>query len=148
MSVSPERTKWRDQALSERHREWGFNCPSVDLDFLMVEYNLGVPVAIVEYKAHGALTPDLRHPTYRALRALADGFSPDPLPFLIAFYWRETWAFRVTPVNDKARTVYRDGTRLSERRFVESLYHLRGLKIESDVLNRLHTEMPPEAQAA
>ena len=65
--VRAERTGWRDQALSDRHREWGFNCPSVDLDFLMVEYNIGLPVALVEYKNERAWMPDFRHATYRAL---------------------------------------------------------------------------------
>jgi len=31
--------------LSDRHRQWGDDCPMVDLDFLMCEYNHGVPVA-------------------------------------------------------------------------------------------------------
>lgn len=45
-----ERSGWRDMELSGRHRIWGFNCPAVDLDFLMVEYNLGIAIAVVEYK--------------------------------------------------------------------------------------------------
>ena len=48
--VRQERTNWRDQELSARHRTWGFNCPAVDLDFLMVEYNIGKPVGLIEYK--------------------------------------------------------------------------------------------------
>jgi len=48
----PERTQWRDQKLSERHRAWGFNCPAIDIDFLMVEFHTGKPVAIIDYKRY------------------------------------------------------------------------------------------------
>lgn len=37
----PERTGWRDENLSRRHREWGFHCPAVDLGFLLIEYDTG-----------------------------------------------------------------------------------------------------------
>jgi hypothetical protein len=48
--VRRERTEWRDLELSKRHREWGLNCPAVDIDFLMVEYYYGKPVALIDYK--------------------------------------------------------------------------------------------------
>lgn len=134
-----ERTGWRDERISERHRHWGFNCPAVDLDFLVVEYNLGLPVALVEYKHFQATTPNLNHPTYRAIKRLAE-FSD--LPFLIAFYWPEYWAFKVTPVNDVAAETYRPEVVLTERQFVQSLYHIRKLKIEEHVYKALNTELP------
>lgn len=140
-----ERTGWRDQQISERHRIWGFNCPAVDLDFLMVEYNLGAPVALVEYKDRRARKPDLNHATYRAINQLANIAE---LPFLIAFYWPECWAFRVSPVNARAKLVYRGDILLTERRFVKSLYHLRGLKIEEQVYRQLNTSLPSEAEVA
>lgn len=129
-----------DEALSRRHREWGFNCPAVDLDFLMVEYNLGKPVALVEYKEHRAQRVDLRHPTYRALIELADMAG---LPFILAFYWPDTWAFYVMPVNEHAVRVYKRSVGLSERRFVSSLYYIRGLVIEQAVLSKLGEVGPP-----
>ena len=67
--VRQERTGWRDQAISLRHRTWGFNCPGVDFDFLMLEYSTGKPVAVVEYKHYRARMPDREHPNYRALFA-------------------------------------------------------------------------------
>ena len=89
--VRAERTEWRDLDLSKRHRAWGFNCPAVDLDFLMVEYNLGKAVAIVEYKHFRARWPNLQHPTYRALADLADNYNglAGGLPFFVVFYWPE-----------------------------------------------------------
>lgn len=39
-----ERTGWRDERLSRRHREWGFDCPMVDCDFIAVEFDHKEPV--------------------------------------------------------------------------------------------------------
>ena len=137
--VRAERTGWRDAEISARHREWGFNCPAVDLDFLMVEYNLGKPVGLIEYKEHHATAPDLRHPTYRALVELA---TLAGLPFLIAFYWPDVWAFRITPVNDAAGLTFKPNEVLSEREFVTRLYRMRALVIREVVLKQLNTTLP------
>lgn len=139
--VRQERTGWRDQAISSRHRTWGFNCPAVDLDFLMVEYNLGKPVGIIEYKHHNGRFPDVKHPTYRALIELA-GLAG--LPFCVVFYWPETWAFRVYPINEQARAhfsaPYQD---FSEVEFVARLYRIRYLAVSDDLLNKLNKQRPP-----
>lgn len=138
-----ERSNWRDMGLSQRHRDWGFNCPAVDLDFLMVEYNNGLPAAIVEYKNHRALVPSLTnlHPTYRALQALANAAR---LPFCLSFYWPDVWAFRVYPINDLAKAHFRGPyENLTERQYVTRLYQIRQLVIEHNVLNHLHTDLPP-----
>lgn len=136
-----ERSGWRDEEISARHRAWGVNCPAVDLDFLMVEYNVGAPVALVEYKHHRAQEPNLKHATYLALVDLADSAG---LPFVVAFYWPKAWTFRVLPINGFAKRTYSGKGLLSERRFVESLYHLRGLKIEERVLANLNTTTDPQ----
>ena len=122
-----ERTGWRDAALSERHGHWGFNCPAVDLDFVMMEYNHGKPCALVEYKHKNAREPNTGHATYRALIALADGYSAGPLPCFIAVYDPDDWTFVVTPLNESARKHYAhcEGNTLTEQRFVRSLHLLR-----------------------
>lgn len=142
--VRVERTGWRDAALSARHRLWGFNCPAVDLDFLMVEYNIGKPVGLVEYKHHRAWEPDLRHPTYRALTELANIAG---LPFLLAFYWPDIWAFRVTPVNQAAQAQFTENETLTERQFVTRLYRMRALVVRETVLANLFDVMPDDALA-
>jgi len=134
-----ERSGWRDMRLSLRHRKWGFNCPSVDLDFLMVEYNKGVPVALVEYKHFRAAAPNLLHPSYQALLKLADAAN---LPFLIAVYWPGAWAFRVSPVNAKARGVFAPDETLSERAFVRRLYEIRRLAVEDATIAVLNDVTP------
>ena len=148
-----ERTGWRDQQVSARHRRWGFNCPAVDLDFLMVEYHLGVPVAVVEYKHHLNRDGDqinLEHPTYRALGSLADATTAKPLPFLVVRYWPDTWAMRVRPVNARAREFLLDGwTDMTERQYVAGLYRMRNLVADDAVLRNLnHVPPPPRSDAA
>jgi hypothetical protein len=122
-----ERTGWRDAELSKRHGYWGFNCPAVDLDFVMMEYNHGLPCALVEYKHMNARSVDVNHATYRALVALADGYVDGPLPCFVARYNPADWSFVVTPLNDRARAHYAHcrGQTLTEQRFVRSLHLLR-----------------------
>lgn len=67
-----ERTGWRDQEISRRHRRWGFHCMATDVDFLLVEHHVGMPIALVEYKHWRARPVNLDHPSYLALVALAD----------------------------------------------------------------------------
>lgn len=123
--VKPENLEFRDGDLSARHREWGFDCPAVDLDFPMVEYNRGEAAAIVEYKYAATDTvPDLTHPSMTALAGLANAAE---IPFIVACYTREPWTFRVYRGNDHAERIYREeGRLLTEREFVASLYFIRG----------------------
>lgn len=136
-----ERTGWRDEELSRRHRRWGFNCPGVDLDFVLVEYGLGQPAAIVEYKHHQAAPIDLQHPTYRAIAALADSAT---IPFLVARYWPGVWSFDVEPANALAlNTLERQA--MSERSFVGLLHECRGLVLQEQVLRHLREEVVCDA---
>lgn len=137
MMVAPERTGWRDERISVRHREWGGPIPCCDLDFLMLEYNNEVPAALVEYKHrnvlnNGSLLKWLCGPNPKALKKLADGYglgqpaNLQKLPFLIAIYDPDSWWFIVRPLNDKARLYYEDHQFLTEQEYVRSLYKLRG----------------------
>jgi hypothetical protein len=145
-----ERTGWRDEQISNRHREWGFNCPSVDLDFVMVEYNHGAPVAVVEYKHHKSSLPVSReHPSMRALGQLygADG---KQLPLLVAYYWPDMWAFRFRAYNERAVSIFETGNWIdcSERQWVGVLYGLRSQYLHEAVLSKLMTGLPPNQEVA
>jgi hypothetical protein len=143
--VKPETHGFRDERISRRHREYGWNCPAVDLDFCLVEYNFGKPVALVEYKHHSAATPNLKHPTYRALRMLADKYSDGALPFFISFYWPDIWAYRVLPVNYAAMEHFADFETVSEREYVKRLYRMRRMTVALELLPKLKTELPEAA---
>jgi hypothetical protein len=143
--VKPETHGFRDERISRRHREYGWNCPAVDLDFCLVEYNFGKPVALVEYKHHNASTPVLKHPTYRALRDLADKYSDGALPFFIAFYWPDIWAYKILPVNHAAMQHFTDFEVITEREYVKRLYRMRRLTVALELLPKLKTELPEAA---
>lgn len=94
--VRKERTGWRDQNLSERHRIWGWDCPAVDLDFLFLEYDRGKAVAIVEYKHERAAIQHSIHPTYQAMKDLSDRAN---VPLIGCRYANDFSWFRATPLN-------------------------------------------------
>ena len=62
-----ERSGWRDADMSRRHRRYGFDCPGVDLDFVVVEYHLALPVAIMDYKPLSATSTPTAHPNTNPL---------------------------------------------------------------------------------
>jgi type I site-specific restriction endonuclease len=131
---SPERTGWRCEGISKKHREWGFHCPAVDLDFVLLEYNWGKPVAIVEYKEKASKKPDTQHPSYRALKDLADGYRNRGLPLFLVRYCERVWWFEVTSLNESAFQYYSEGEshRVSQREFVRSLMKMRKDKITAE----------------
>lgn len=141
-----------DRMLSERHYEWGQDCPATDLDFMLCEYNHGISVAIVDYKHHTASLDKTHQRSFDAVTNLyhADGRQ---IPFFIALYWQEIWAFRVLPVNAAARqwafdhsngwTGWRDFT---EQGYVRVLYKLRKDALsrgDERYIERLNTTAPP-----
>lgn len=138
--VRQERTGWRDAEISARHRVWGASCPAVDLDFVLAELHLGEPVAVVEYKHHAALPVNLASATYAALRKMADRAG---VPFVIAWYWPDTWAFRVRPLNSRASALFENPEDFTERQYVARLYRLRRLVLTRELENVLGDGLPP-----
>ena len=122
--VRQERTGWRDAEISERHRHWGFDCPAIDIDFLMIEYNHGYPVAIVEYKHWKAKEINIAHPSMRAMIALANGYK-NGLPCFVAIYVPDYWIFQVRTLNEHAERFFQDREVLTELTYVQRLYAIR-----------------------
>ena len=138
--VRQERTGWRDQDLSERHRRWGASCPAADLDLLLTEIHVGEPAALVEYKHFLARPINAAATVILALRRLADRAG---IPFLIAWYWPGSWAFRVCPINDLARQHFEDPEDFTERGYVQRLYRLRRLALARSLSDSLLDVLPP-----
>jgi hypothetical protein len=138
--VRQERSGWRDREISARHRQWGASCPAVDLDFLLAEIHVGEPTALVEYKHFRARPINAGAAVITALRRLADRAG---IPFLIAKYWPQSWAFRVFPMNDLARDHFQDPEDLTERAFVQRLYRLRRLTLTRALSESLLDVLPP-----
>jgi hypothetical protein len=147
-----ERTGWRCQDISERHRAWGVDCPAVDMDFVLLEYNHGKPVALIEYKHDNAREPNLKHATYRALADLAGNYASGALPFYVVFYEPGAWWFRVFPVNERAKELCSEpGAPITEQQFVKGLYLLRKKvlsKYDLEIIARLSDVLPASRGSA
>lgn len=124
--VRQERTGWRDEGLSRRHRTWGWDCPAVDIDFLLIEYDKAEPKAIIEYKSVEAEVQSSKHPSYVALCKVA---SAAGLPLFAVRYSADYSWWRVMALNALAVRALKGeawALHFSEADYVEWLYELRG----------------------
>ena len=130
--VREERSGWRDEALSHRHRQWGWDCPMVDVDFLCIEYTAAIPKAIVEYKKVGAIEFSPKSASYLALRRTGDMAR---LPVFVVRYDGDLSEFFVAPINAFADAIVREPTVMDEAEYVIFLYGLRGAAVPDAVLS-------------
>lgn len=140
MEVRNERTGWRDEGISRRHREWGYDCPAQDIDFLLIEYDKCKPVALVEYKNVHAPGQYKDRPQYKALINLGNMAG---LPVFNVRYADDYSAFTVTALNELAANALPGGksnpprVRMNEAEYVSFLYKLRGRDIPAELKNKL-----------
>lgn len=135
--ISQERTGWRDSALSERHRSWGLDCPALDMDFIMLEYDHGAATALVEYKNEHAAPQYATHPSYRALVDIGNRAG---LPVFACRYATDFTWFTVVPLNDKAREQIGHRQSMTELEWVETLYRTRGYELPDDIRESIGKE--------
>jgi hypothetical protein len=158
--LGPERWITYNHKLSERHLNWwGDACPATDMDFLLNEYNHGIPVAIVDYKHHSANLDNTNRASYRAVSHLYNA-KHQQIPFFIARYWLENWAFKLFAVNDSARNrlvthqprlVMDQWCSLTEQQYVRVLYRLRKEALHAGderYIARLNNSLPPDESKA
>lgn len=120
--VRAERTGWRDEWISLKHKQWGWDAPAADIDFLLCEYDYCQPKGIVEYKEKRA---DLR--CSRAnLKAVSNLGDMAGLPFFVVIYCRTDVSFKVHPWNDIAKQVLPVMQEMCEPEYVDFLYRIRG----------------------
>lgn len=136
--VKPERTHWRDERLSERHRRWGWDCPMVDIDFLAMEYDNGEPVAIVEYKNEHAKVQYASHPSYQAL--IKSGNRAD-LPVIACRYSDDFSKWIAVPLNNKALEYLPERKELDELGWVKLLYKMRGRELDDKIIENMKVEI-------
>jgi hypothetical protein len=137
--VSPERTHWRDQALSERHRQWGFDAPAVDIDFLMIEYDREKPCALVEYKAYQGRAINLESSGVRTVNTLAEMCK---LPFFVVAYHPSNFGSFVKPMNAWAVKWLKERAVMTEAQYVTFLYRLRGAVVPEKILRLCNRTWP------
>lgn len=131
-----ERTGWRDQHLSERHRKWGLAVPAIDLDFLLLEYDKGRPSALIEYKGEHAPAQFATHPSYLALCHVGDRAS---VPVFAVRYAQDFSWWKVNSLNFVAKKMFPQRQQLNERQFVTWLYNIRGLQPPEEIFEWLET---------
>lgn len=125
--VKEERSHWRDEALSLRHRNWGWNAPMVDIDFLVVEYSAGKARALIEYKSE---TAKIDFENNKSFDALSDLANRADLPFFIVQYDNILFSwFMVYPLNQRGKSVLKTVTKMTELEYVCFLYDLRGFEL-------------------
>lgn len=136
--VRNERTGWRDEALSERHRRWGWDCPAIDIDALFLEYDKGKASAIVEYKNEHAKPQYASHPSYQALIDLGTRAN---IPVFACRYASDFSEWKVTPLNSVAKTIVPERITVSEQEWVRLLYKLRGYDVDQSVLDDINVKI-------
>jgi hypothetical protein len=142
-----ERSGWRDEDISRRHRCWGPDVPFQDIDALVaavgeqlnifdhiwLEYDRHEPVCLAEWKRENAPRDRDQDLTLIALAARAQ------LPALLIRYWkaptwRQPWHFWAKPLNALgAEWVPEDGLEMSEADLVALLYKMRGRDVPESV---------------
>lgn len=133
--VKSERNGWRDETISRRHRDWGYDCPALDLDWLVIEYDAAIPVALVEYKNENARMASTKEANYRALIKLGD---MSGLPVFAVRYASDLSWFRVTALNCVARGKVPDRSqKMTELEYVTLLYKLRDRELPIEVARKL-----------
>lgn len=138
----------RDSWLSLRHRSWGFNVPSMDIDFLIIEYDNLTPKALIDYK-HENASINLNSAGTRTLAKLGDMAG---IPAYVVVYGHDLyeknalWSapapdaahwFTVLALNALAVDLTRNMVKMSELQFVSWLYEIRLRKIPTDIAEQL-----------
>lgn len=134
LEVREERTGWRDQEMSDRHRKWGWDCPMQDIDFLAVEYDHFLPVAIVEYKHEAAELQTLANPSYKVLANLGRMAN---LPVFAVRYGTGLDWYNVVPIGGLATILIPKRVRMTEMEWVSFLYRLRGRTIPENIAKEI-----------
>ena len=136
-----ERTHWRDEALSLRHREYGQNLPAVDIDFMLIEYDHAEPKALAEFKHEHAQPVNVsKNPSIAAMAKLAN--NADIPAFLVRYADDFSW-WKVLALNDRASSYLTNNPQImDEAEWVSILYAVRGKQMPEAERNRIYA-LPP-----
>ncbi|MBQ3396205.1 MAG: hypothetical protein IJR43_00055 [Synergistaceae bacterium] len=138
MPVTQERTGWRDEGISRRHRKWGVGCTAVDFDFLLIEYEFGKPCAIVEYKNEHAEPQYASDNRYKALISLGDN---SKIPVIACRYSDDFTRYTVTSLNEFAKKYVPERKTFDETGYITLLYEMKGHKVTPEFFERMKVEI-------
>jgi hypothetical protein len=122
--------------MSERHRLWGFDCPAVDIDFLVIEYDFEVPRALIEMKY---ISADIDQ-SKASLKSLTNLANAAKIPFFIVTYFNDINGirkYRIEQKNKYAEEIIIEKKDLTEKEYVSLLYKIRGRIIPLSVYEKL-----------
>lgn len=135
MIRNPDHKAW-DADVMARHRQWGVNVPAVDVDGVLVEYDMGVPCALIELKHEQAKPVRVSDPNIVALTTLASARSYE-IPMYVTRFRRDPWEFSVSPFNPSAERFLQGSRRFDERGYVHFLHAVRGRQASDEMLRRI-----------
>ena len=95
----------------------------IDIDFLLLEYDKGRAVALVEYKHELAKIQYASHPTYQAIIDLGNRAG---IPVFATRYKGDFTEWTVTALNGRGKVLLPERTVMTEREWVTFLYGIRG----------------------
>ena len=128
-----ERTGWRDEEYSRRHRLYGKQLSMVDVDHFWFEFDNTNPVAGVECKEANAKEVTLQTYSIRCLINICDRLE---IPAIFLRYHKESEAEfiydAVVPLNTFAKNHFSRTSNMSEVEFVKLLYKIRGVPAPAD----------------
>jgi hypothetical protein len=127
-----EKTGWRDESYSKWHRLLGRDLPFQDIDYLLIEYDNFMPIALLELKSeHAPILPN-NDPQAKTGRNTADKLE---VPYFVVHYNKALTRFVARPYNQIGVEKY--GTRIMDtKEYVSFLYELRNRPVPEDVLAR------------
>lgn len=134
--VRQESTGWRDKSLSLRHRDWGYDAPFVDVDYVWIEYDKRKVMGLFDYKRDTVDLPDQSDASLSAIRDMADR---GRVPFFVVRYSGDLRHFETNCWSDVAHlgwAAYHQ-RRLDEYHYVEFLYKLRARVLPLNVAPNL-----------
>lgn len=141
-----ERSGWRDMRLSQRHREWGVDVPANDIDFNLIEYDLKVARALVDYKHELAAWPVSRSDANMAAlvdlgdrRCRSCGNAERSLPVFACRYGDDLTWFEPDPFNEVAAQFIPTRVRMTEFEWVALLYKMRGRDLPTSTVATLRS---------
>lgn len=123
-NVPVERSRFRDEWISQWHRSLGYGFPAVDVDFLLIEYDRRIPIALIDYKARAPKDSDIDQ-TSANIQAICWMADASGLSFWWTYYRAESKQFYPRPMNELARGLIKRERWMDEDEYTRFLKHLR-----------------------
>lgn len=143
-----DRVRWALE-MSKRHYKYGNWAGAIDIDFVLIEGSGAVakPVAIIEHKhfMSNLTLKNAEQPQTYQVRLLRNLANRADLPFFLARYWPDVWAYEVYPQNELAREFMASSREMTEHQYVQFLSQIRGGG--HIIPGGLNHELPPKAPA-